>query len=123
MDNSLQHKREARIKRAWRVRNRIHGTAQRPRLCINKTNAHIHVQLIDDGSGRTLLAGSTFAKQFRQEGLGRRNKKTAAALGRWIGEKAKEIGIGSVILDRGHSKYHGVIAEFANAAREIGLEF
>lgn len=123
MDSSLKQKSEARQKRAWRVRKRLQGTADCPRMCVVKTNAHIEVQLIDDLNGRTLGAVSTFAKEFRGGQFGRRNQASAAELGKWIGRYALERGIRCVVLDRGASKYHGVVAALATAAREAGLQF
>lgn len=123
MESSLRRKREARQKRSWRVRARIAGTATAPRLCVVKSNAHIAVQLINDETGTTLGAISTYSKEFKGGEFGGRSKESAAALGRWIANKAKELGIQSVVLDRGFSKYHGILAALADAAREGGLQF
>jgi large subunit ribosomal protein L18 len=123
MESSLRKKREARQKRAWRVRGRFHGTAAAPRLCVIKSNAHIALQLINDDTGSTLLSTSTYSKEFKGGEFGGRNKAAAAELGRWLANKAKDLGIQAVVLDRGYSKYHGILAALADAAREGGLQF
>ena len=123
MESSLRKKRETRLKRALRVRKRLRGTAECPRLCVVKTNAHIQVQLIDDLQGYTLGSVTTFSKEFRGGPFGRSNKTAATELGKVIARIAQEKGIQEVIFDRGASKYHGVIASLADAAREGGLRF
>jgi large subunit ribosomal protein L18 len=123
MESSLRKKREARQKRAWRVRARFSGTATTPRLCVIKSNAHIALQLINDETGTTLAATSTYSKEFKGGEFSGRSKAAAAALGSWVANKAKELGIQSVVMDRGFSKYHGILAALADAAREGGLQF
>ena len=112
-----------RKKRAWRVRKRLHGTASRPRLSVDKTNKHLFVQLIDDDAHATLGATSTVAKEFRNTEFGRKGKVAARKLGEVIASIAKEKNIKEVIFDRGCFKYHGVLAELADAARAAGLQF
>lgn len=123
MESSIIKKSQDRVKRALRVRKWVRGSSERPRLCVVKTNANIHVQIIDDTSGVTLASTSTHSKEFRNTEFARRNKTSAARLGTKIAELAKEKNISKVVFDRGHSKYHGVIAALADAAREAGLEF
>lgn len=112
-----------RQKRAWRVRNRLHGTAVRPRLSVVKSNKHIQVQLIDDDAHSTLGAISTCAKEFRNTEFARKNKLSARKLGERIAEIAKEKNIREVIFDRGSFNYHGILSELADAARAAGLQF
>ncbi len=123
MESTHIRAQQRRCKRSWRVRKKLAGTGLRPRLSVFKSNKHIAVQLIDDDTGVTLGSTSTFAKEFRNSEFNRRNKTAAKQLGTRISEIAKEKGIRQVIFDRGPFKYHGVLAELANAAREGGLEF
>lgn len=123
MRNTIIKKRAQEQKRGWRVRNKIRGTAGRPRLSVTKSNAHIQVQLIDDEGGATLGATSTFAKEFRGTEFNRRNKASARKLGERIAEIAKGKQIVTVVFDRGPHKYHGILAELADAARAAGLQF
>ena len=110
----------ARLKRHKRVRAKISGTAERPRLCVYRSNAHISVQVIDDTKGHTLVSASTMEKSF--EGIGS-NKEAAKKIGAIIAERAKAQGIEEVVFDRGGYLYHGRVLELANAAREGGLKF
>lgn len=123
MRNTMLKKQGLRHKRALRVRKHLHGSAAKPRLCVVKSNKHIQVQLIDDEAGVTLGAASTYSKEFRGTELGHRNKSSARKLGELIAEIAKAKDIKEVIFDRGPFKYHGVLAELADAARAGGLQF
>lgn len=107
-----------RIRRSFRVRNKLRGTAERPRLCIQRTLKHFSCQLIDDVAGKTVASASTHT----MGGQGG-NSEAAGNVGKAIAEKAKAIGVAQVRLDRGSCKYHGRVAAFADAAREGGLEF
>ncbi len=111
---------EARRRRHFRVRKKLHGTAGRPRLAVYRSNRHIYVQLIDDGAGETLAAASTREKPFGGKTL---TVDTAAEVGKLIGARAKDAGITEVVFDRGGYPYHGRIKALAEAAREEGLEF
>jgi large subunit ribosomal protein L18 len=122
MESSLINRNRKRIKRAFRVRQNLRGTAEKPRLTVMKSNRHIAVQLIDDEKGITLASASTLMKKFRSKKL-TSNKEAARVIGTEVGEIAKEKQITTVVFDRGFYKYHGVIAELANAAREAGLQF
>jgi large subunit ribosomal protein L18 len=113
-------KNQQRLKRHKRVRSKITGTANRPRLAVYRSNAHISAQIIDDEQGKTLVAASTYEKSF--EGLGS-NKEAAHKIGLLIAERAKEKGISAVVFDRGGYVYHGRVSELAEGAREGGLEF
>lgn len=110
-------------KRALRVRKNLRGTTAKPRLSVFKSNCHLFVQLIDDEKGLTLGAVSTFGKEYRKTEFNRKNKASARKLGEHIAEIAKTKNIKEVIFDRGSSKYHGVLAELADAARAGGLQF
>ncbi len=123
MDKTIKKKRMIRQKRAWRVRAKIKGTAERPRLAVFKSLRHLQVQLIDDVNGVTLAGTATFAKQFKDTENNCKSKEAAKALGEFIGNAAKEKNVTEVIFDRGRYKYHGVIAALADAARETGLKF
>ncbi len=112
---------EQRAKRQRRVRKKIVGTAERPRLAVFRSNRHTYAQLIDDFAGRTLAAASTVERDLRESGGG--NKAAATAVGRLVAERAKAAGIDKVVFDRGGFIYHGRVAALADAAREAGLDF
>ena len=111
---------QTRLKRHKRVRAKISGTAERPRLCVYRSNAHISAQIIDDVAGVTLVSASTLEKSF--EGLGS-NKAAARVVGKTIAERAVAKGITEVVFDRGGYLYHGRVSELAEGAREGGLKF
>ena len=124
MDRSTILKRQMlRLKRTYRVRKHLRGTADKPRLCVVKTNMHIEAQIIDDEAGITIVGVSTRAKELRGTTAGRKNKAAAAKLGEQIAVLAKEKNVKSVIFDRGYFTYHGVLAALADAARANGLKF
>ncbi|MBX3420175.1 MAG: 50S ribosomal protein L18 [Pirellulaceae bacterium] len=108
-----------RERRGFRVRKKLHGTAQCPRLSVHRTLKHFYCQAIDDDSGKTLFSASTTGKGFEQGGG---NCQAAAEVGRLIGQKAKAAGVAQACMDRGSAKYHGRLAAFADAAREAGLQ-
>jgi large subunit ribosomal protein L18 len=122
MESSLINRNRKRLKRATRVRQNLRGTAEKPRLTVMKSNRHIAAQLIDDEKGITLAAANTQMKKFRGKKL-TSNKEAARLIGTELGELAKGKQITTIVFDRGFYKYHGVIAELANAAREAGLQF
>ena len=110
----------ARLKRHARVRYKISGTSERPRLCVYRSNAHIYAQIIDDVTGKTLVSASTLEKDF--EGIGS-NKEAAKKVGLAVAKKAKAAGIEEVVFDRGGYLYHGRVQALADGAREGGLKF
>lgn len=122
MESSLIRKNQKRIKRALRVRRKLRGTLEKPRLTVMKSHRHLAVQLIDDDKGVTIGAASTQMKKFRSKKL-TSNKEAAKLIGQEIAEVAKKQKISGVVFDRGFHKYHGVIATLADAAREAGLQF
>ena len=120
MSSSAQQKRQARIRRHRRVRKKVRGTAERPRLAVFRSNKHISAQVIDDLSGRTVAAASTTA-DVKDGATG--NIDAATEIGRLVAERAKAAGVDKVVFDRGGFLYHGRVAALAAAAREAGLEF
>lgn len=123
MRSSLIKKQNIRHTRALRVRKKLRGSSTKPRLCVVKTNKHIHVQLIDDEAGKTLGAASTTSKELRNTEFTKKCKTSAAKLGEHIAETAKKLGISEVIFDRGPFRYHGILASLADSARAAGLKF
>jgi len=111
-----------RWKRHRRIRRRVHGNTQRPRLSIYRSLQHVYCQVIDDDHGKTLLAVSTVSPGVREAVPYGGNVKAAKAIGKKLAEKALELGIRQVVLDRGGCRYHGRIAAVADAAREAGLK-
>ena len=123
MSDPAAKKRNDRIRRHRRVRKKVQGTADRPRLAVFRSNKHIVAQVIDDTTGRTLAAASTIEGDVRNAGTGTGNKQAAEAVGRLVAERAKAAGVSTVVFDRGGNLYHGRVAALADAARESGLEF
>ena len=121
MTYSASQKRAARLRRHHRVRKKVHGTAERPRLAVFRSNRHLVAQVIDDRAGRTLAYASTVEPDIRSGATG--NKGAAATVGRLVAERARAAGVTSVVFDRGGFAYHGRVAAAADAAREAGLEF
>ena len=121
MENNIVKRNIKRKKRLLRVRKTVKGNAEKPRLSVLKTNKHISVQLIDDENHITLASAGTNAKS--NSGDAKKSKETAKQIGQQIAEIAKGKNIQKVVFDRGRLKYHGIIAELANAAREAGLQF
>lgn len=109
-----------RTRRHIRVRRKISGTAERPRLCIYRSNTNLYVQIIDDVAANTLVAASTLDKEIKTKHA---NKEAAKELGSLIAKKALDKKIETVVFDRGGYIYHGVVKELAEAAREGGLKF
>jgi large subunit ribosomal protein L18 len=114
-------KRTARARRHLRVRKKISGSAQRPRLVVSRSARHVVAQVIDDGAGRTLASASTMEADVRTSG----SDKTAQArkVGELVAARAKQAGVETVVFDRGGNMFHGRIAALAEGAREGGLEF
>ncbi len=109
-----------RVRRHARVRNKISGTQERPRLCVFRSNKNVYAQIIDDVAGNTIVAASTLDKEIKTKHA---NKEAAKELGTLIAKKALEKKIETVVFDRGGYIYHGVVKELAEAAREGGLKF
>jgi len=115
------HKLELRRRRHARVRRRVHGSAERPRLAVFRSNKHISAQLIDDDTGRTLASASSVEGSLRSAPGG--NVGAAGSVGKLVASRAKDAGITTVVFDRGGFAYHGRVAALADAARAEGLEF
>jgi large subunit ribosomal protein L18 len=111
------------VRRRRRVRAKVTGTAERPRLCVSRSNANIYAQLIDDASGHTLAAASSVDTDLRDQIENGSNVEAAKAVGAALGERAKAAGITSVVFDRSGHLYHGRVKAVADGAREAGLEF
>ncbi|MGH3917002.1 MAG: 50S ribosomal protein L18 [Pseudonocardiaceae bacterium] len=114
-------RRLARSRRHFRLRKRISGSPERPRLVVNRSSRHIAVQLVDDLAGHTLAAASSIEAEVRA--VAGDKKAKAAKVGELIADRAKAAGVGRVVFDRGGHDYHGRIAALADAARKAGLEF
>jgi large subunit ribosomal protein L18 len=112
-----------RIKRHLRIRKKVKGTPQKPRLAVFKSERHIYAQIIDDTKGHTLVSASTLDKELRQRLSKTYNVEAAKEVGRLIAQRALSLGIKTVVFDRGGFKYHGRIKALADAAREAGLKF
>ncbi len=117
-------RKKARIKRKMRVRRKVRGTAERPRLSVFRSSRHIYAQLIDDESAVTLATVSSLAKDLQSSiGNDGGNRRGAAVVGEQIARKAREKGIKAVVFDRNGFLYHGRVKTLADSAREHGLEF
>jgi large subunit ribosomal protein L18 len=114
---------EVRQRRVFRVRKRLKGTTERPRLSVFKSNLHLFVQVIDDETGQTVASIGTMSKEFKGTEYAKKSKKSAQALGEKIAKMAQDKNVNKVVFDRGRFKYHGIIAVLADAARQAGLQF
>ncbi len=106
-----------------RVRTKVSGTPERPRLCVYRSIGHIYVQVIDDRSGKTLVSASSVDAETKKNLKGGGNVAAAKVIGKTVAERAKSAGISKVVFDRGGYKYHGRVKALADAAREAGLQF
>jgi len=116
-------KEELRKRRHRRVRKKVFGSPERPRLCVYGSLNHIYAQIIDDLKGYTMVAASTLDKELKSEIKHGGNIESARKVGELIAKRALQKGIKKVVFDRGGFKYHGRIKALADAAREVGLEF
>jgi len=116
-------KRSARKKRHLRIRNKIQGTPNQPRMCVNRSLKNISVQIIDDLAGHTLVSASSLDPEIRDSIENGGNKEAAEKVGKLAAERALENDIEEVVFDRAGNKYHGRIKALAEAAREEGLKF
>lgn len=121
----MRSDRKARLKqlRHWRIRKKVVGSHDRPRMSVCFTNKNIHVQFIDDGSGVTLASASTMQKSIPDREKLAANMASAKQVGKFAAEVAKAKGISEVVFDRGGTRYHGKVKALADAAREAGLKF
>ncbi len=114
---------EARLRRHLRVRKKIHGTPQRPRLSVFRSLSQIYAQVIDDTAGHTLVSASTIDSELRARMKGLKKSEQARLVGQVLAERARQKGIRTVVFDRGGFKYAGRVKALAEGAREGGLEF
>ncbi|MFM8539531.1 MAG: 50S ribosomal protein L18 [Planctomycetia bacterium] len=112
-----------RLRRRFRVRRSIKGTAERPRLSVFRSHKHIYAQVIDDATGRTLVSASSRDRELREAVAFGGNRAAAEAIGRSVAERALAAGVTKVCFDRGAFRYHGRVSALAEAARAAGLEF
>ncbi|NTU41641.1 MAG: 50S ribosomal protein L18 [Nitrospirales bacterium] len=116
-------KEEARARRHKRLRKKVSGTTERPRLSVFKSLNHIYAQIIDDTKGTTIVSASTVEKDVKSEAGNKSNIAMAQRVGKSLATRAEQAGIKKIVFDRGGYKYHGCIKALAEAAREAGLEF
>ncbi|MCX7832094.1 MAG: 50S ribosomal protein L18 [Actinobacteria bacterium] len=119
----VEEKVEKRIVRHKRVRKKVFGTSERPRLCVFKSNKYIYAQIIDDEKSITICSASSLEKELREKLSSTKDKVAAREVGALVAKRAIDKGIKKVVFDRGGYKYHGRVKELADAAREAGLEF
>ena len=119
----MRSRKEARRERHVRLRKKLSGTTQRPRLCVRRSLHHIYALIVNDTKGHTVASVSTVNKSFASSLGSKTNVAAAQAVGTAIAGKAKEAGISEVVFDRGGYKYHGRVRALADAAREAGLSF
>ncbi|MFC2015708.1 50S ribosomal protein L18 [Chloroflexota bacterium] len=121
--DKAKRKRVARMRRHARVRRRVRGTPDRPRLCVFRSLRHMHAQIIDDTIGQTLASANTLDAEVQAELAGKNKSDQAKVVGDVLAKRAREAGITTVVFDRGGYQYHGRVAALAQAAREGGLDF
>jgi large subunit ribosomal protein L18 len=121
--NQSQERTEARDAVRRRIRRKVHGSPERPRLSVFKSGKHIYAQVIDDKTGRTVAHASSLDAGLRVSGKASANRSAATRVGKLVAERAKAKGIAKVVFDRGGYIYHGKVKALADAAREGGLEF
>jgi large subunit ribosomal protein L18 len=122
-DLKSKAKYDARKRRQRRVRAKIYGTAERPRLNIFRSNENIFAQVINDDLGNTLVSASSIDKEIASQVAGKTKSEAAKIVGQVLGERAKKAGVETVIFDRGGFQYRGRVAALADGAREAGLKF
>lgn len=123
MGSKLNPRQEARLKRKKRIRKKISGSPERPRLSVFRSTKHIYAQVIDDLNGVTLVAASSLNPEIREQEKVKGKIEEAKRVGKMIADKAKAQGIKAVVFDRNGFLYHGRVRALATAAREAGLEF
>ncbi|MGC9453554.1 MAG: 50S ribosomal protein L18 [Phycisphaerae bacterium] len=121
--NRMEKKTMQRQRRKRRVRKKVSGTSERPRLSIFRSHKHIYAQVIDDTAGRTIAAASSLDRALRERLAHGGNREAASAVGEAVAGKAVEAGVKKVVFDRNGFPYHGRVRELADAARKGGLEF
>lgn len=122
MDTSQLKALKRKQKRVLRIRKKINGTSERPRLCVNKTNTQLYVQVINDVDSKTLVSMSSLSKEVKAKHNGKSNVESSKALANLIAAKCVKAGIKKAVLDRRGNRYHGQLAALADAMREHGVE-
>jgi len=123
MIGNLKKRNISRKRRVFRIRKKLKGTNLKPRMSVNRSNKHIFVQVIDDESANTIVAYGTYAKEFKNSKKSLKSKEVAQTVGKKIAQMAIDKNINEVVFDRGKNKFHGILSELANAARQAGLKF
>lgn len=123
MLSELKQRNQRRNRRSMHTKRIIRGSAMKPRLSVFRSNKHLLAQIIDDETGVTLVGIGTMSKTLKNTAHNRKGREAAQQIGKILADEAKKKKIESVVFDRGHYKYHGVIAALADAAREAGLKF
>ncbi len=121
--DKVEEKKRKRLRIKKRIRKKISGTSERPRLTVYKSNRYLYVQAVDDEAGRTLAFATTLTEDFKEFGYNRKSIKAAEKLGEKIGKMLLEKGIKKVVFDRNGYPYHGRVKAIADGARKAGLEF
>ncbi len=121
MSNIAKRKRRSKIRH--RVRSKISGTAEKPRLCVFKSSKHVYAQLVDDQARETITAASTVSMNMKDELSDKPKMEKAEAIGEYLARTAQEKGITKVVFDRSGYKYHGIVKSLAEGARKGGLQF
>ena len=121
--DKLKAKQANLARRQRRIRGKVTGTAERPRLCVSRSNGHIYAQVIDDRAGRTIVAASTLDPEIKGAIKLGSNKDAAKLVGETVGRRAVEAGVSEVVFDRGGRLYHGRVQALADGARSAGLTF
>jgi large subunit ribosomal protein L18 len=121
--SSVDEKKQARLKRKLRIRKKLSGTSERPRLCVFRSAKHIYAQIIDDSRGQTMVAISTLDPAVKVQGKFDNKVAKAVFIGKLLGEKAVNMGIKKVVFDRNGFMYHGRVKAVSDGAREAGLDF
>jgi len=119
----LRDKRNARLRRKRRIRQRVNGSAERPRLSVFRSARHIYAQVIDDAAGKTLVGLSTLSKEIRDNVSGLKKREAAEKVGEAVAARCKELDIEQVVFDRNGYRYHGRVSALAAGARKGGLKF
>ncbi len=120
---AMDTKKAMRLKRKKRIRTKVSGTQERPRLTVFRSAKHIYAQIIDDAAGQTLISASTVEKQIREKEKAASKVASADEIGKLVAERALKKGISSVVFDRNGYKYHGRVKALSDGARETGLDF
>jgi large subunit ribosomal protein L18 len=121
--SSVDEKKQARVKRKQRIRKKLSGTPERPRLCVFRSAKHVYAQIIDDTKGQTMVSISTLDQSVREHGTFENKVAKAVFVGKLIAQKAVGMGIKKVVFDRNGFLYHGRVKAVSDGAREAGLDF